>query len=128
MKRKVIFITDGDEAARKAVENVAREIGGRCISRSAGNPTKIDEDQLISYILQTPYDPVLVMFDDCGYRENGPGERAMQAVAKHPDIEVIGAIAVASSTHSSEWTDVTISVDRFGDLTELELIRKDYLI
>lgn len=118
LKRKVIFITDGDKAARNAVEYVAREIGGRCISRSAGNPSTIDEEQLISYILQTPYDPVLVMFDDCGYRENGPGENAMQAVANHPNIEVIGAIAVASSTHSSEWTDVSVSIDRFGYLTE----------
>ncbi|GAE31004.1 stage V sporulation protein AE [Halalkalibacter hemicellulosilyticus] len=118
LKRKVIFITDGDEAARKAVECAAADLGGRCISRSAGNPSTLNGEQLLSYIFETSVDPVLVMFDDCGYRELGPGEKAMQVVAKHPNIEVIGAIAVASSTHCSEWTDVNVSIDRFGDLTE----------
>ncbi|WP_368784333.1 stage V sporulation protein AE, partial [Acinetobacter baumannii] len=32
-KRGVILITDGDAAARGTVEEVARQIGGRCISR-----------------------------------------------------------------------------------------------
>lgn len=117
-RRKVIFVTDGDEAARKTVELVAHDIGGRCISQSWGNPTSLNGEEIVSLILKTPYDPVLVMFDDCGYREYGPGEQAMSIVAKHPNIEVIGAIAVASSTHSSEWTHVDLSLDRYGHLSE----------
>ncbi|NLJ99876.1 MAG: stage V sporulation protein AE, partial [Clostridia bacterium] len=38
-RRKVILITDGDKVARDSVEAVAREVGGRCISLSSGNPT-----------------------------------------------------------------------------------------
>jgi stage V sporulation protein AE len=117
-RRKVILVTDGDEHARNVVELVADEIGGRCISYSWGNPTPISGEEIVSLILQTPYDPVLVMFDDCGQREMGVGEKAMKYVATHPEIEVIGAIAVASSTHSSEWTHVDVSVDRYGNLTE----------
>ncbi|WP_332692492.1 stage V sporulation protein AE [Halalkalibacter lacteus] len=117
-RRKVILITDGDEHARKGVELAAKDIGGRCISYSWGNPTSISGEEIVSLILQTPHDPVLVMFDDCGQREVGVGEKAMQYVAKHPQIEVLGAIAVASSTHSSEWTHVDVSIDRYGYLTE----------
>ncbi|GAE36766.1 stage V sporulation protein AE [Halalkalibacter akibai] len=117
-RRKVILVTDGDEHARKSVELVAHEIGGRCISYSWGNPTPISGEEIVSLVLQTPYDPVLVMFDDCGQREMGLGEKAMKHVATHPQIEVLGAIAVASSTHSSEWTHVDVSVDRYGHLTE----------
>nr|WP_273841047.1 stage V sporulation protein AE [Halalkalibacter alkalisediminis] len=117
-RRKVILVTDGDEHARKVVELAAEEIGGRCISYSWGNPTPISGEEIVSLILQTPYDPVLVMFDDCGQREMGLGEKAMQHVALHPQIDVLGAIAVASSTHSSEWTHVDVSIDRYGNLTE----------
>ncbi|WP_368504602.1 stage V sporulation protein AE [Alkalihalophilus sp. As8PL] len=116
--RKVIFITDGDEHAKQAVEMVASEIGGRCISHSWGNPTPVSGEELVEMILSTPSEPVLVMFDDCGYRYEGPGEQAMRVVATHPQIVVLGAIAVASATHSCEWTKVDISITRYGELTE----------
>ncbi|HHW49425.1 MAG TPA: stage V sporulation protein AE, partial [Clostridiaceae bacterium] len=38
-KRKVILVTDGDSVAKEAVEIAASNIGARCISDSAGNPT-----------------------------------------------------------------------------------------
>lgn len=117
-KRSVIIVTDGDEAARKVLEHVAAEIGGRCISKSAGNPTKLTGEELISLILKAKSDPVLVMFDDCGQREDGPGESAMKKVASHPGIHVVGAIAVASVTHAKEWTNVDVSIDRYGRLSE----------
>lgn len=117
MTKRVIIITDGDLYALKAVECVAKEIGGRCISQSWGNPSKLSGDELVDMILSTPYDPVLVMFDDCGFQGEGPGERAMRAVNAHDDIEVIGAIAVASKTHLAEWTRVDVSLDRFGELS-----------
>ncbi|BAB05261.1 stage V sporulation protein AE [Halalkalibacterium halodurans] len=117
-RRKVILITDGDESALKAIEHVARELGGRCISQSWGNPSHLTGEEIVKLILKTPYDPVLVMFDDCGFRLEGPGEAAMRHVANDPAIDVLGVIAVASSSHYHEWTKVDVSIDRFGELTE----------
>lgn len=117
-KRRVILITDGDAYAKQAVEYVASEIGGRCISLSAGNPTTLSGSEMVEYVLQTPHDPVLLMFDDSGLQGEGSGEIALKYVATNPNIEVIGAIAVASKTHSNEWTRVDVSIDRDGNLTE----------
>ncbi|HET7579440.1 MAG TPA: stage V sporulation protein AE [Bacillales bacterium] len=118
MKKNVIFVTDGDKYAEKAVRYVAGEIGGRCISQSAGNPTPLAGGEIVSLVKQTPHDPVFIMADDCGYRGEGPGEKAMKEIAGHPDVHVMGAIAVASHTEFTEWTRVDVSVDRSGELTE----------
>lgn len=117
-KRKVIVITDGDESARKAIEVAAKEVGGRCITNSWGNPTRLTGMEIVNLIKKAYCDPVLVMFDDCGFPEEGPGEQALRYVATHEDIQVIGAIAVASKTHASEWTRVDVSIDKNGYLTE----------
>ena len=69
-------------------------------------------------ILETPHDPVFVLFDDSGLQGEGPGETAMKYVAVHPAIEVLGVIAVASKTHYAEWTRVDVSIDAEGELTE----------
>jgi stage V sporulation protein AE len=113
-KRKIIIITDGDIVACKTVEQVARCIGGRCISRSAGNPTPLDGPQIVSLIKKAKYDPVLVMFDDNGNTQMGKGEEALYYVSKHPDIEVLGAIAVASKTKGALGVKVDICIDRYG--------------
>lgn len=118
MKRRVIVVTDGDEFAWRTIQLIAKEMGGRCISRSRGNPSVLTGEQLVSLILQTPYDPVFVMFDDCGAIGEGAGEQALKYVATHEQIDVIGAIAVASNTHQHEWTKVDVSIDRDGHLTE----------
>ena len=116
-KRKVIIVTDGDEYAKRTVEFVAREIGGRCISVSQGNPTVIGGPELVKLISQTPRDPVLIMVDDSGYIGEGAGEHVMKYLAKHPDIDILGVIAVASKTKHSEWTKVDVCIDRDGNLT-----------
>ncbi|MCC3358253.1 stage V sporulation protein AE [Bacillus sp. REN16] len=116
-RRKVILVTDGDEYAQKTLEYIAKEVGGRCISRSQGNPTILTGKEMVKYILDTPHDPVFVMFDDSGFLGEGAGERALKYVAKHPKIEVLGVIAVASKTHQTEWTKVDINIDRDGNLT-----------
>ena len=116
-KRDVIYITDGDAAAKKTVEWVARELGCRSISASAGNPSFLSGQDLLTLILQTPDKPILVMFDDCGYRDEGPGEALMRFLHKREEIQVLGAVAVASATHSSEWTNVHFSIDRYGEVT-----------
>ncbi|WP_449536819.1 stage V sporulation protein AE [Ferdinandcohnia sp. Marseille-Q9671] len=117
-RRKVILVTDGDEYALKTLEYISKEVGGRCISKSHGNPTVLTGEEMVNLILKTPYDPVFVMFDDSGYLGEGSGERAMKYVAKHPQIDVLGVIAVASKTHQTEWAKVNVSIDRDGNLTE----------
>lgn len=49
--------------------------------------------------MQTPYDPVFVMFDDSGFIGEGCGEKALKYVATHKQIDVLGILAVASNTH-----------------------------
>ncbi|ABO67582.1 stage V sporulation protein AE [Geobacillus thermodenitrificans] len=117
-KRRVILVTDGDEFACQAIERVAADLGGRCISCSQGNPTKLSGEQLVELILKTPHDPVFVMFDDCGAIGEGAGEEALRYVATHEQIEVLGELAVASNTHRREWTKVHVSIDRDGLITE----------
>lgn len=118
MKRKVILVTDGDEYAKRTIEYVAKQIGGRCISASQGNPTRLTGSEMVKLILQAPHDPVFIMFDDSGYVGEGTGESAMRYVTAHSDIEVLGILAVASNTHRYEWARVDVSIDRYGSLTE----------
>ncbi|MGE8204389.1 stage V sporulation protein AE [Heyndrickxia sp. NPDC080065] len=117
MKRQVILITDGDEYARKAIELIAKDLGGRCITQSYGNPSHLSGPQLVKLIKKAPVDPVFVMFDDSGYLGEGKGEESLIYVATHPDIQVLGVIAVASKTHQAEWTRVDVCIDRDGNLT-----------
>lgn len=116
-KRKVILITDGDKHAKKAIEFVARQVGGRCISMSQGNPSHLSGVELVHLIHKAKSDPVLVMFDDSGFVGEGSGEVAMRVIANDPSIEVLGIIAVASKTRREEWTRVDVSIDRYGNLT-----------
>ncbi|WP_160721456.1 stage V sporulation protein AE [Bacillus sp. USDA818B3_A] len=117
IQRRVILITDGDEYAKRAVEHVAKEIGGRCITSSYGNPSKLTGPELVRLIKKAPHDPVLVMFDDSGIVGEGVGEAALKYVATHKDIEVLGAIAVAARSRDEEWSRVDVSIDRDGVLT-----------
>jgi stage V sporulation protein AE len=115
-KRKVILVTDGDQVAKVALEKVACQIGGRCISLSAGNPSLFSGPELVKLIQQAAYDPVLVMFDDCGSQGEGDGEKALKYVATHPEIEVLGAIAVASNCLGSKGTPIHMAIDCYGNL------------
>ena len=113
-KKRVILVTDGDRAAQKAVETAARNIGARCISASGGNPTPLNGDKLVELVKQAEHDPVVVMFDDKGSSREGKGEKALEYVAKHPELEIIGVVAVASNT---EWAgaakvDCSITKDK----------------
>ncbi|SDF25475.1 stage V sporulation protein AE [Sporolituus thermophilus DSM 23256] len=128
-KIRVILVTDGDRCAQHVVESIAGELGLRCISASAGNPTPISGEEIVRLIKQVPYDPVLVMFDDRGRRDKGQGEQAMEYVANHPDIEVLGAVAVASNTTGINGVEadacisgngevVEASVNKYGEVTE----------
>ncbi|MGG0740162.1 stage V sporulation protein AE [Niallia taxi] len=116
-KRKVILITDGDEYARRAVEMVAKEVGGRCISTSFGNPSSHSGPEILSLIKKAKQDPVLVMFDDSGFVGEGAGETALKYIAAHKEVEVLGVIAVASRTRREEWTRIDVAIDQDGNLT-----------
>lgn len=116
MKRKVILVTDGDSCAQKAVETAARNIGGRCISRSGGNPTELTGKEIVELIKTAKCDPVVVMVDDRGNTHRGPGEAAMEYIISSRDVDVLGVIAVASNTHRVKGIKVDYSIDRVGNL------------
>lgn len=111
---RVILVTDGDQVARGVLEEAARRLGLRCISASAGNPTPLSGPELAELILQAVHDPVLVMFDDRGNPGRGPGEEAMAYLCRHPDLQVLGAVAVASNTRRARGVRVDASVTRDG--------------
>lgn len=116
LKRKVIIVTDGDRMARKAVEIAAKNIHGRCISMSSGNPTSLSGSDIIRLIKIAKNDPVIVMVDDRGNTGKGKGEKAMEYIIKSNEVEVMGIIAVASNTSGGRGVEVNLSIDKFGDL------------
>ena len=113
-ERKVILVTDGDKIAQKAVEAAVRKIGGRCISRSAGNPTPIDGDKIVDLVMVAKHDPVVIMVDDIGHPGKGKGEDALDVLLSHQDIKVIGIVAVASNTEGVDGINVDFSIDCNG--------------
>lgn len=117
-KRKVIIVTDGDGFAKRAVETATTNIGGRCISSSAGNPTPIIGKEIIEFIKKAKHDPVVVMVDDRGHNRMGKGEKALEYIVNHKDIEVLGVIAVASNTHYVNGVEVDFSITCDGEIID----------
>ncbi|MGE5654080.1 MAG: stage V sporulation protein AE [Bacillota bacterium] len=113
---RVIAVTDGDEVARHAVETAAKRLGLRTISRSAGNPTPYTGRELVQIIKTAKQDPVLVMLDDRGKAYKAQGEQALEYLAHCPEIDLIGAVAVASNTLWAQGVPVDFSIDRNGEL------------
>lgn len=118
MIRKVILVTDGDTMARKAVEVAAKNVGGRTISKSAGNPTPIPGDKIVNLIRAAKYDPVVIMVDDIGDPGTGKGEKALDILLSNPEIEVLGIVAVASNTEGVMGIEVDFSVDLNGNIID----------
>ncbi|WP_347487515.1 stage V sporulation protein AE [Desulfoscipio sp. XC116] len=112
----IIVVTDGDKMAQKTVETAAYNIGARCISASAGNPTRLTGEQLIYLIKRAAHEPVVVMLDDKGKHGMGSGESALAYLARHPDIRILGVLAVASNTEFTHGAHVDLSVDCHGEL------------
>lgn len=115
-KIKVIIVTDADRVACRTVEAAARNIGARCISLSAGNPTPITGEQAVQLIKMAEHEPVVLMVDDRGKKGHGRGERVLEYVVRHPDTDVLGVVAVASNTHNTEGIRVTESIARNGSI------------
>jgi stage V sporulation protein AE len=116
IKRRIIIVTDGDRIARKAVEMAARQVAGRCISCSAGNPTPITGKQAINMIKQAPWDPVVIMVDDRGKPGVGEGEQIIKELAQSEDIQIIGVVAVASNTEGVRGIKADCSIDKNGNV------------
>lgn len=116
--RKVIVVTDGDEFARTAVETAVRKNGGRCISISAGNPTSLTGSEIAQQVIAAKNDPVVIMVDDNGNKDRGKGENALKSFASFPQIEVIGALAVASMGHGKTGVKVNCSISKEGKKIE----------
>lgn len=117
-KRKVILVTDGDMAAKGAVEIAASNIGGRCISFSAGNPTVLTGYEIVELIKTAQNDPVVVMVDDRGHKGMGAGESAMESIMNNENIEVIGVVAVFSNGKDCNGLKLACSITREGKVIE----------
>ena len=115
-KRKVILVTDGDMVARNAVETATANIGGRCISVSAGNPTTLTGQELVGKIKEAAHDPVVVMVDDRGTKGEGPGEAAMAAILDSGELDVLGIVAVSSNGKDCKGINVNCSITKDGDV------------
>lgn len=124
LPRKIVVITDGDKVATRVVEQVARNVGGRAISLSGGNPTEVSGEAIVEAIKETPYDPVLVMVDDCGAKGTGRGERVLKELSQNPDVEILGVVAVASNTAGVAGVSPDVSVTRDGKVID-QAVDKD---
>jgi stage V sporulation protein AE len=115
-KRKVILITDGDRIAKEAVEKATANVGGRCISSSAGNPTFLTGEEIEKRILQAKNDPVVVMVDDRGAKGKGAGERAMEYLLDCRGLDVLGIVAVSSNGKDCNGLKIDYSVTKTGEI------------
>ncbi|MBM7569771.1 stage V sporulation protein AE [Aquibacillus albus] len=114
--KKVIIITDGDEYARKTLDFLANELGGTCLSYLADNPSKVSPEEVKQAIFDATEQPIYVMIDDAGVLGVGYGEKILLALADDPQIEIIGAVAVAAHTCNMEWSRFTFAIDSNGEL------------
>jgi stage V sporulation protein AE len=117
-KRQVILVTDGDTVAQQAIEVATTNIGGRCISASAGNPTVLKGVQLIELVKQAAHDPVVVMVDDRGKKGIGAGEEAMRVILGDKSIGVLGVVAVSSNGKDCNGVPVSCSITKDGSIIE----------
>lgn len=116
--RQVIIVTDGDGCAQRAVERATQNIGGRCISRSGGNPTPIIGKEIVDLVLTAKHDPVIVMVDDMGHNGTGHGELALEYLLHDKSIKIIGVVAVASNTKDVHGVEVDFSITKDGKIVE----------
>ncbi len=127
-KRKIMIVTDGDQIAKQALEKAAEQIGVHSISLSAGNPGTFGGPELVELVRKTTNNPVIVMFDDCGDEERGIGEQSLKYVATHPEIDVIGAIAVASNCKKCKGTPVHVAIDQNGQIISAPVDKSGHII
>lgn len=114
--KRVILITDGDAYAKRTIDYLASKIGGTSLSYLADNPMTVEAKTMVDAIHAAEAEPVYVLLDDGGVPGVGSGEILLQTIADDPDINVIGALAVAAHTQNREWSRVSFSIDQDGEL------------
>lgn len=112
--KKVICITDGDAYAFQAIQHVARKFHAFCVKETFGNPTELTGGEVYRLIEAAPTELVFALFDDSGTIGVGSGERALLHIVRHPNVQVLGILAVASHTRNLEYSKVDMCIDRFG--------------
>lgn len=117
-RREVIVVTDGDHFAKRALEIAAKQLPAHVISQTEGNPTKLSGVEIVQLIRDAEMDPVIVMLDDNGNGNEARGEQALQVLLSHPDIQIIGALAVASNTSLVRGVPIDFSIDCNGQRVE----------
>lgn len=113
-QKEVIIVTDGDRVAKGAVEEAAKNIGGRCISMSAGNPTILSGREIIELVKIAEHNPVVIMVDDRGEKGKGKGEEALEEILQSDDIKILGLVAVASNGKDKFGLKIDFSIDKEG--------------
>lgn len=111
----IIVITDGDIMAARTIEGAASRIGADVIRQTAGNPTRIDPQQVLHAIDRSPASTVLVMADDAGNSGEGRGEKLIAYLAHAGAIDAV--IAVASDTRGVRGVRVDASITRTGQIS-----------
>lgn len=117
-RKQVILVTDGDKVARKAVEKAAANLNAHCISASAGNPSPLSGPELLQLIREARGEPVIVMVDDRGKEGPGKGEELARYLAKCREVEIIGAVAVASNEKGADGVKVDCSISAEGKIID----------
>lgn len=114
--QKVIFVTDGDAIACKAIIRATKTLSIGHVILSGGNPTCCSYEDLLKKVKASEYPITVVLFDDAGQVEIGKGETLMKQLAEEEEMDIIGALAVSSADRSADWTRVDVSIDRNGQL------------
>ncbi|MGC8489229.1 MAG: stage V sporulation protein AE [Clostridia bacterium] len=109
-KSKVIIVTDGDHTAWEAVSAAAADLGLYALPQSRGNPTPRGVAALTDAVRKAPCEPVVVLVDDQGDADTGPGERVLDGLLRAPELQVLGVVAVASHTRGVRGVEPWISV------------------
>ncbi len=122
--KKVILVTDGDKTAGQAVAKAGEELGLKVIFKSQGTPTPYSGDELVELITAVDEEPVVVMVDDNGEREVGPGEEALKTILEAEETEILGVLAVASNTKEAAGTVPDISITNEGEVVDNPPVNK----
>lgn len=122
--KKVILVTDGDKTAGQAVAKAGEDLELNVIFKSQGVPTPYSGEELIELITEVDDEPVVVMVDDNGEREVGPGERALRRILEAEKTEVLGVLAVASNTKEAEGIIPDISITKEGKIVKNPPVNK----
>ena len=110
-KRKVILITDGDNMARSSVETVAQKVGEGVFPCQGVTPP-LSGPEIVDLVKRR----LLIrssLWWMTGKKFPGEREQALKYIVQHPDIEVLGVVAVASNTHSARGTLVDFSLQKW---------------